>query len=113
MAGEISFRETEPGEVFFNYLGALEREPDEFDEDTPYVVNAYDGGLLVGSIQFANDGTFVFHVYVRPEYRGQGIFRELAQHVHDENLYGRPVDGDFTEPWMRAYFNARTAGSAA
>jgi GNAT superfamily N-acetyltransferase len=113
MAGEISFRETEPGDAFFNYLGALERESDEFDEDTPYVVNAYDGERLVGSIQFANNGTFVFHVYVRPEYRGQGIFRDLAQRVRDENIYNREIDGDFTEPWMRAYFNGRTAGPVA
>jgi GNAT superfamily N-acetyltransferase len=49
-------------------------------------IGAWDGGRLVGSVRVLSDGYFfsmVAEVMVDPEYRRQGIGRELLRHALD------------------------------
>jgi len=94
----LDFRDPGEDEPFYNYLGFK-----EYLEDTPYpaavCTNAYDGERLVGSVVYGREqgATWIYHVYVDPDYRGRGLFRLFYAEAAD---LGKPVRGDWTIPWL-------------
>lgn len=96
---DIEIRSAREGEPFYNYLGFKEVD----DDEDVQIDNAFIGEELVGSVKFdvgKTDGTvYVQHIYVKPEYRGQGIARTLMESVrHEAKWNGKAIGGDWTDP---------------
>lgn len=117
---EFEFRDAGEDEPFLNYLGFLEVEPSEDVQ----VTNAFAGGTLAGSIVYdvgQSEGGCVWirHIYVKPEFRGQGLGRELADcAIYDALWHTRStgghylVEGDWTLPWLQDWFARRLEEAA-
>lgn len=97
-AGQVEIRPAgEDG--FLNYLGYMESSGEEA-YPRAQIDNAYVNGQIVGSVVYGPDEgkMWVYHIYVKPELRGQGVGRQLMQLVADEARHqGLQIDGDFTD----------------
>jgi GNAT superfamily N-acetyltransferase len=95
---------------WLNYLGYTEAATEDCYPNAQ-IDNAWVDDKLAGSIVYGPDegAMWVYHLYVRPEFRGQGVGSQLMEcAVYEAQCDGLQIDGDFTDEagTLRSYMRS-------